>query len=317
MNGLKSLLVATLVAGMGNVPLFAQAQQAPQAKQPATPTKPVAPASGKHFQVEAQITKIEKSTGQITLETRKIPGHEGAALTLSYKVAHPVALEMFKTGDMVSADLYGTPKGPMVQSIRSLPESKQMGLNTDSNPNRGPSDTTCIDVCASATAQPGVSAQPETPRDSVSARVDVQGIAESPVQTRIPDNAGPSVPASTRFHFSGKVASIDQANRQISIAAEGVPGTASGPLTLTYSVPDSIALSAYHEGDAVNGEVVVADNLTKIETLQLGKGESQPTTNIQPTEPKPDTPKATEPATEPKPDTPKTPEPAKDPNTKY
>jgi len=314
MKPLNSLLVATaVVVGMGNVPLFAQA------KQPTSQAKQAAPTSGKHFQIEAKITKIEKTTGQITLETTKIPGHEGAALSLSYKVAHPMALEMFKTGDIVSADLYGTGKGPMVQSISSLPESKQLGMVDEvKNPDRGPADTTCIDVCASANAQPGVSPQSDTPRDSASARVDVQGIAESPVQTKSPDNAGPSVPASTSLHFSGKVSSVDQASRQITITVDGVPGTATGPTTLTYAVPDSIALSAYHEGDAVNGNVVVSDNLTKIETLQLGKGESQPTTDTQqPTEPKPDTPKTIEPATEPKPDTPKTPEPPKDPNTKY
>src|SRR6185503_20617730 len=113
---------------------------------------------------------------------------------------------MFKNGDKVNADLTVTAKGATVQSISSLPQPQQVGMVTEpSTRDRGPADTTCIDVCAGTGSETRAEspAKPEMPRDSASARVDVQANPEANAQIKVEEKGNPEASAQVKVEEKG------------------------------------------------------------------------------------------------------------------
>jgi len=72
------------------------------------------------------------------------------------------------------------------------------------------------------------------------------------------------------WHFDGKVSTIDPGARRITINADSIPQQMGGQTTLPYQVPASVSFDSFHEGDRVNGDLVVRNNRTRVENVKLG-----------------------------------------------
>ncbi len=85
MPGMRS----TLIAALATVVVAAQAQTV----QPAPPSPQSAPL------VPAEVRKVDREAGKLTLRHGAIPNLDMAAMTMSFRVADPKLLETVREGD--------------------------------------------------------------------------------------------------------------------------------------------------------------------------------------------------------------------------
>jgi hypothetical protein len=82
-----------------------------------------------------------------------------------------------------------------------------------------------------------------------------------------PEDAGK---VDKRIPFEGKVSTVNEGSREITINADSIPHQMGGQTTLPYTVPESIPFSTFKEGDVVHGDLVVRENRTFVENLKPG-----------------------------------------------
>jgi len=298
MNAFKPLFVAaSLVAGLGTVPLFAQ-----------DPQQPSMSAEGMNrVEVAAKIRTVRKDAKMIILQTSEIPGHTGADMQLAYMVEDEALLSKLDDGQKVMAQVVITDKGPTVESIRLIGEGETPSAPSGSVTTTTPPATTdnsattgsSATVGSSATAGSSATTPPSTLDNSAtppaattdSNRTTPPSTTETPVKPDTQANNGtPANPdaaqrdemkgnktgepatTDTRVHFTGKISGIKTESKQITITPDSGTSIPSGTSSLTYTVPDSAQLSVFHEGDIVSGELGTSANGPVVESVQIGNG---------------------------------------------
>ena len=81
-------------------------------------------------------------------------------------------------------------------------------------------------------------------------------------------------PAAKRYHFKGKVVSIDQPGKMANIDAEAIPDFMEA-MTMPYPVKPETELARLHPGDAITADVVVQGDSSWLENIVV-TGHSPP-----------------------------------------
>jgi Cu/Ag efflux protein CusF len=109
------------------------------------------------------------------------------------------------------------------------------------------------------------------------------GLAILPAQAQVPQEetethkCDMNAAVESTIPFTGKIRSINEDGRQLTIEATGIPEMQDEVTTLPYSVPDSVDFSQFKEDMAVSGDFVVRDKRSCVENLKVtGAGDAKP-----------------------------------------
>ena len=80
-----------------------------------------------------------------------------------------------------------------------------------------------------------------------------------------PDTKSPA-PPEKRYPLTGRVVSIDKANRSVNVDGDEIPGVMAA-MTMPYSVKDAGDLDKLAAGDRIKAEIVVGDEDAYLENI--------------------------------------------------